>query len=234
MVSVTVVVCVMPPPFAVTVIVRVPSEAFLPTRIVIVEVPDPPEIELGLNVTVCEPPCPEADKLIAEPNPPVAAAEIVTFPDAFLATVIVVGDAETVNPAVTPEVTVSETVVVCVRPPPVPVIVITYVPAATVEATANVTVEEPEPGAAIDNGLKLTVTPLGAPDALSATEELNPPDTEVVIVELPLLPAATETVAGEAEIVNAGVCVVEPVSELIKPAFGLPHPVTRSYPVTAE
>jgi hypothetical protein len=42
----------MPPPFAVTVIVRVPSEEFRLTRIVIVEVPDPPEIELGLNVTV--------------------------------------------------------------------------------------------------------------------------------------------------------------------------------------
>lgn len=26
----------------------------------------------------------------------------------------------------------------------------------------------------------------------------------------------------------------EPASALIRPLFGLPHPVTRSYPVTAE
>jgi hypothetical protein len=103
-----------------------------------------------------------------------------------------------------------------------------------VEATANVTVEVPEPGAAIDAGLKLTVTPAGAPDAVRATAELNPPETAVVIVEVPLLPAATETAVGEAEIVKAGVCVEDPVSALIRPAFGLPHPVTRSYPVTAE
>jgi hypothetical protein len=108
------------------------------------------------------------------------------------------------------------------------------VPAATVEATTNDTVEEPEPGAAIEVGLKLTVTPLGAPEAVRAMAELNPPEIAVVIVELPLLPATTETDEGEAEIVKAGVCVVPPVSAAIKPVFGLPHPVTRSNPVTAE
>jgi hypothetical protein len=108
------------------------------------------------------------------------------------------------------------------------------VPAATVEATANATVDEPEPGAAIEVGLKLTVTPFGAPEAVRATAELNPPEIAVVIAELPLLPATTETDEGEAEIVKAGVCVVPPVSAAIKPAFGLPHPVTRSNPVTAE
>ena len=96
------------------------------------------------------------------------------------------------------------------------------------EATAKLTVEVPEPGAAIDVGLKLTVTPDGAPDAVRATAELNPPETAVVMVEDPLLPAATETAVGDAEIVKAGVCVEEPVSAAIKPAFGLPHPVTRS------
>jgi hypothetical protein len=91
-----------------------------------------------------------------------------------------------------------------------------------------VTLEVPEPGAPIDVGLKPTVTPLGAPEALKATAELNPPDTAVVIVEPPLLPAATDTAVGEAEIVNAGVCVVDPVSAAINPLFGLPHPVTKS------
>jgi hypothetical protein len=43
----------MPPPLAVIVIVRVPSEAFLPTVTCIVDEPEPGlEIELGLKVTV--------------------------------------------------------------------------------------------------------------------------------------------------------------------------------------
>ena len=96
------------------------------------------------------------------------------------------------------------------------------------EATANVTVDVPEPGAAIEAGLKLTDTPEGVPDAVRATAELNPPEIAVVIVDVPLLPAATETAAGDAEIVKAGVCVVDPVSALMRLAFGLPHPVTRS------
>lgn len=102
------------------------------------------------------------------------------------------------------------------------------------EATVKVAVEAPEPGAAIEVGLKLTVTPEGAPDAERDTAELNPPETAVVMVEVPLLPGATEMDAGDAESVKAGVCVVDPVSALIRPVFGLPHPVTRSKPVTAE
>jgi len=51
--SVTVVVCVTPPPFAVMVIVWSPSVALLPTLTVIVEVPDPgAAMLLGLKVTV--------------------------------------------------------------------------------------------------------------------------------------------------------------------------------------
>jgi hypothetical protein len=80
-------------------------------------------MELGLKVTVCAFPCPEADKEIAELKPPETAVVIVAPPDAFLATVIEVGEAEMVKPADTPDVTVSETVAVCVSPPPVPVIV---------------------------------------------------------------------------------------------------------------
>lgn len=98
----------------------------------------------------------------------------------------------------------------------------------------KVAAEVPEPGAAMEVGLKLTVTPAGAPDAVRATAELNPPETVVVMVEVPLLPAATETEAGEAEMVKAGVCDVDPVSAAMSPVLGLPHPVTRSKPVTAE
>lgn len=101
-------------------------------------------------------------------------------------------------------------------------------PAAVVDATTIVRVEVPEPGAAIDVGLKLTVTPAGWPLAVNATAESNPPETEVVIVEVPLPPCTTETEAGEALIANAGEALVG-AKALINPVpFGLPHPVTRS------
>jgi hypothetical protein len=40
----------------------------------------------------------------------------------------------------------------------------------------------PEPGAAIEAGEKLLVTPEGTPVALKETAELNPPDTATVTV----------------------------------------------------
>ena len=45
--------------------------------------------------------------------------------------------------------------------PDVPVTVIVYVPAVVVVAAAMVMVEVPEPGAAMEEGLKVTVTPPG-------------------------------------------------------------------------
>ena len=51
-----------------------------------------------------------------------------------------------------------------------------------------VIVDLPEPGAAIDAGLKLTVTPVGAPEAVKATAPLNPPETVLVIVLVPEAP----------------------------------------------
>jgi hypothetical protein len=80
-----------------------------------------------------------------------------------------------------------------------------YVPVAVVDATARVAVDVPEPGAAMDAGLKETVTPVGWPVADKATAESNPPETVVVMVEVPLFPTTTETDVGEAASVNAGV-----------------------------
>ena len=97
-----------------------------------------------------------------------------------------------------------------------------------VEATAMVIADVPEPGAAMDVGLKLTVTPVGWPLAVKAIAEAKPPETVVVIVELPLLPCTTETDVGEAEIAKAGDVLVG-ARALISPVpFGLPQPVTRS------
>jgi hypothetical protein len=73
---------------------------------------------------------------------------------------------------------------------------------------ANVIVEVPEPGAAIEVGLKLTVAPLGVPEAERATALLKPPLTVVVIVAVPEAPWATESEVGDAASVNVG---VEPV-----------------------
>jgi hypothetical protein len=52
----------------------------------------------------------------------------------------------------------------------------------------KVRVELPLPGAAIDVGLKLAVTPEGKAEVESEIAELNPPLTVVEIVLLPELP----------------------------------------------
>lgn len=132
-----------------------------------------------------------------------------------------------VNPPATGAVTMSDTVAVCVMPPPVAVTVIAYVPTAVVEATAKVRVDVPEPGAAKDVELRLTVTPAGAPVADNVTAESKPPATVLVMVELPLLPCTTETDAGDAESVRVGEVAVG-ARALISPVFGEPQPVTRS------
>jgi hypothetical protein len=55
-----------------------------------------------------------------------------------------------------------------------------------VVATAAAILDVPDPGAAIVTGLKVTVTPLGWPEAESAIAELNEPVTAVVTVDVPL------------------------------------------------
>jgi len=97
-----------------------------------------------------------------------------------------------------------------------------------VEATVKVAVEEPEPGAAMDVGLKPTVTPVGWPDALRAIAELNPPETDVVMVDEPLLPTTTETEVGDAAMVKAGEALTGARVLMSPTPLGLPHPVTRS------
>ena len=90
--------------------------------------------------------------------------------------------------------------------------------------TAIVIVDDPEPGAAIDVGLKPTVTPLGWPVADNPIAESNPPETAEVIVDVPWEPGATETEPGEGEMlkvavevtvkVTVAVCVMPPPAPL--------------------
>ena len=101
-------------------------------------------------------------------------------------------------------------------------------PVGAFEATVKVRVELPEPGAAMGLVPKLTVTPVGWPVADRVIAELKPPETAVVIVEVPLLPCTTETEVGEAEMVKFGPEDV-PARPLIRPdPFGLPQPVSKS------
>jgi hypothetical protein len=97
---------------------------------------------------------------------------------------------------------VRVTVVVWVTPPPVPVIVIVRVPLVAPLFTVTVMVDVPEPGAAIELGLKLTVTRDPWPLADKPIAELKPPETAVVMVDLPELPLATLIDVGEALMVK--------------------------------
>lgn len=68
-----------------------------------------------------------------------------------------------------------------------------------------VRVELPLPGAAIELGLKLAVTPDGNPEAESETAELNPPLVVTATVVLVELPWFRLTDAGEAETMKSAV-----------------------------
>ena len=72
------------------------------------------------------------------------------------------------------------------------------VPVVAVLLAENVSVELPLPGAAIDVGLKLAVTPLGRPEIERATDELKPFETVVETVLVAELPCVTDRLEGEA------------------------------------
>ena len=96
-----------------------------------------------------------------------------------------------------------------------------------VDPAVMVKVDDPVPGAAMEDGLKLAVAPVGKPDALNAIAESKLPEMVVVMVLVPAEPWVTVTEVGEAVIEN--VDVPDPaVRALINPELGLPHPVTRS------
>lgn len=173
------------PETPVMVTVRVPVVAVLLAVSVSVLVP---VAGLGLNEAVTPLPKPLAERVTPLAKPLVGWMVIVVVPCAERLMVKLVGDAVSVKLPVAGAVTVRETVAMCEVPPPVPVTLIVYVPTAVVEATAMVMAEVPEPGAAMDAGLKLTVTPAGWPDADKDTAELKPPETPVVMVDEPLPP----------------------------------------------
>ena len=112
-------------------------------------------------------------------------------------------------------------------PPPVAVIVIVRVPVAALDVVLTFIVEVPEPGAAIDVGVKVMVSRLSCPDAERVMGELKLPEATVVIVTLPELPFTIYSDVGEAESVKAAgdeevtvseivaVCVIPPPTPLM-------------------
>ena len=112
-------------------------------------------------------------------------------------------------------VTVSAIVVLCVTPPPVAVTVTFAVPVVAVALAVRVRVELPLPGAAIEAGLKLAVTPEGNPEADRETAALKPPLTLVEIELLPEVPCVIERLAGDALKVKSGVAAEVTVSAIV-------------------
>jgi hypothetical protein len=172
---------------------------------------------------------PLALRVVAESNPPVLVMVIVLVPLFPCVTVTEVGDALTLKFGDVVEFTVSETVVVAVKLPDVPVMVTVAVPVVAVLLAVRVSVLVEVVGF-VPN---VAVTPVGKPEAESVTLPENPPRSVTVIVLVPLLPCVTVTLLGEAESVKEG--VKDPASRLISPVvFGLPQPVHRSKPVADE
>ena len=94
----------------------------MPTLRVMVDVPEPEPMPMGLKVTVTPEGAPDADRAIAELNPPDGVAVIVVVPELPQATLTELGDALRLKlPLVPAVVTVKETVVVSVMVPLEPV-----------------------------------------------------------------------------------------------------------------
>jgi hypothetical protein len=83
------------------------------------------------------------------------------------------------------DATISDIVVVSAIPLPFPETVIVYVPMAAVDWALSVNVEEPDPGAGMDRGLKLAVVPAGRPDTLRFMVELKGLETATPMVAVP-------------------------------------------------
>lgn len=227
-VNVTVVLAVAPPPVPVTVIVYLPVAVFEATLMVMVTLPLPGAgIGFSLKPTVTPVGTPVAPKVIAESNVWETVLVIVEVPLEPCATETEAGEAPRVK--VPGGVTIKLKVAVCVMLSPDPLTVMVYVPGATVEATAKVSVESPEPGAGEVRGSKVGVTPVGRPEADQVIAASNPPVRTAATVVLPLPPCCTVTEPGVILTVKFGVGPVVLERMLSRPTpLGLPQPVTRS------
>ena len=96
------------------------------------------------------------------------------------------------------------------------------VPVRAPVLTVKVTVEVPAPGAAMDEGLNLAVTPEGKLESLKATAALKLPAMVVVTVELPLVPLVTDSDVGDTETAKLGGTVTVKLTVVV---WVIPPPV---------
>jgi hypothetical protein len=114
---------------------------------------------------------PEADKLTLPVNPPTSVTVIVLVAVLPCTTLTLAGEAESEKLGCAGAEIVSETVVVCVSAPEVPVIVTVEVPVVAVELAVKVTTLVEVVGLVP----KAAVTPAGRPEADKVTLPVNPP-----------------------------------------------------------
>jgi len=180
---------VLPPPVPVMVTVEVPAAADEVAVSVRVEEPEPgAATDVGLKLALTPEGRPDADKDTAELKPPEIVVDTVELPEPPCVTDTDVGEALMAKFGVAAAVTVNPRLAVWLLPPPVAVIVAVAEPTVAEELAVRVRVDEPDPGAAIVDGLKLALTPEGSPDAEREIAELNDPDRVVDTVELPDVP----------------------------------------------
>jgi len=166
---------------------------------------------------------PLALSVVAELKPPLLVMVIVLVPLAPCVTLREAGDALTLKFGDAAAFTVSETVVVAVKLPDVPVMVTVAFPVVAVLLAVRVSVLVELVGFA----LNAAVTPLGRPEAARVTLPENPPRSVTVIVLVPLLPWVMVRLLGEEARVKLG--VDDPARALSRPLpLGLPQPVARS------
>ena len=138
---------------------------------------------------------PEAAKVTLPVTPPEGVSVIVLVPVVPCFTVKLEGEAESEKSGVATAFTVSETVVVCVSVPDVPVMVTVDVPVVAVELAVNVT-RLVEVVGLVPNA---AVTPAGRPDADNVTLPVKPLTGVTVTVLFPLVPCVTVRLEGEAD-----------------------------------
>ena len=162
-------------------------------------------IGLGLKLAVTPVGRPAAESDTAELKPLLTDVEIVVLPELPCVTDSAGGEAVTVKSGAVTGLTDRATVVVWVVPPPLAVTVTFEVPVVAVVLDEKVSVELPFPGAVMEAGLKLAVTPVGNPDTDNEIAELKPPLTLVEMVVAAEFPCVKESAAGEAAKLKSGV-----------------------------
>jgi len=158
--------------------------------------------EDGLKLAVAPEGRPEVDRLTVLAKPPIEVMETVAPADPPCTTEPEVGLTLMVKSGTTAAVTVKVQVVVWVFPPPVPVMVIEYVPAGVVEAVEIVSVEL-KLGVPL-SGEKLAVASDGRLEADKLTVPLKPPTEPMETVALVDPPCTTEPEVGLTLMVKSG------------------------------